>query len=352
MKKIAKLFLVVLTTASFSLSSAYAGELTVTGGATATYKIGGAVDAAGPGLGVSNEIDFTANGELDNGFTWTWQTQLDDAGTVNDDTRLEVGTPYGTVGFYISENDISSKLGYGIGALGVGSDYTGPATVQWGATMNTYNNIGYSTPAGMLPFGGSVKVAYSPNLSSTQGASAKADGAVETLAVGSDATQYRVDFQPIDGLSVGADYMTVSGGLASIRYKQESAGAYAKYVAGPFSVGYARTGYQPNEAKAATLGSDGSVNYETDQYGIQFAVNENFTISWSTESSTKHTSKEISGAGATTVASDITMDIDHIQAAYVIGGATVGIAIADASNSDYTTSKDEKVTTLSLAMAF
>jgi len=352
MKKIAKLFLVMLTAASFSLSSAYAGELTVTGGATATYKISGANDSAGPGLGVSNEIDFTATGELDNGYTWTWQTQLDDAGTVNDDTRLEVGTPYGTVGFYISENDISSKLGYGIGALGVGSDYTGPATVQWGQTMNTYNNIGYSSPAGMLPFGGSVKVAYSPNLDNAQGASAKADGAVETLAVGSDATQYRVDFNPIDGLSVGADYMTVSGGLSSIRYKQESAGAYAKYVTGPISIGYARTGYQPSENKAATLGSDGSVNYTTDQYGIQFAVNDNFTISWSTESSTKRTSSELSTTAVRTAATEVEMDIDHIQAAYVIGGATVGIAIADASNSDYSAGKDEKVTTLSLAMAF
>ena len=141
MNKITKIFLVILSTVSFTLSQVSAGELAVTGGATATYKIGGADGSAGKGLGVSNELDFTASGELDNGFTWKWQTQLDDAGTVNDDTRLEVGTPYGKVGFYISENDISSKLKYGIGAMGPGSDYGSPTTVQWGPTMNAYNNI-------------------------------------------------------------------------------------------------------------------------------------------------------------------------------------------------------------------
>jgi len=348
MKKITKLFLVILSAASFTLS-AVAGELSVTGGVTATYKINGADASAGKGLGVSNELDFNASGELDNGYTWTWQTQLDDAGTVNDDTRLEIGTNLGKVGFYISENDTSSKLGYGIGALGVGSDYTGPSTVEWGVTMNTYNNIGYALPAGLLPFGGSAKVAYAPNLSSAAGSSAKADGALETNAVGDDATAYRVDFTPIDGLSIGADYMTVSGGASTIRYKQESAGAYAKYVAGPFSVGYARTGYQPSEAKAGTTGT---VNYTTDQYGIQFAVNDKLSLSYSEEKSTKRTGSTLNATSVRTAASEIEMDIQHIQAAYVIGGATVGIAIADADNADYLTSKQEKTTTFSIAMAF
>ena len=347
MKKITKLFLVILSAASFTLS-AVAGELSVTGGVTATYKINGADAAAGKGIGVSNELDFNASGELDNGYTWKWQTQLDDAGTVNDDTRLEIGTNLGTVGFYISENDLSSKLGYGIGAMGVGSDYTGPSTVEWGVAMNVYNNIGYALPAGLLPFGGSVKAAYAPNLSSTAGASAKADGAVETEAVGDDATQYRVDFKPIDGLSIGADYMTVSGGVSTIKYKQESAGAYAKYVSGPFSVGYARTGYQPNEAKSVA----GTVNYTTDQYGIQFAVNDNLTLSYSEEKSTKRTGSTLSNKNVRTAATEIDMDISHIQAAYVIGGATLGIAIADADNADYLTSRQEKTTTFSIAMAF
>jgi len=350
MKKISKIFLVAFSVVSISLSSVFAGELSVTGGVTATYMIGGADDSNSKGLGVSNELDFNASGELDNGYAWTWQTQLDDAGTVNDDTSLKVTlNDLGTVGIFISEGGLASKYGYGVGAMGAGSDYGAPATVLHGINTDTYNNVQYHTPAGLLPLGLTIKAAYAPNLSDTQGASAKSAGTIETKAVGDDASHYRVDATPIDGLSVGADYAVVSGGVSTIRYAQESAGAFAKYVTGPITVGYSRSGYQPNEAKA---GSTGSINYTTDSYGIMFAVNENLTVSYSEENSTKRTSSTLSATAVRTAATETEMKIDHIQAAYVIGGATVGIAIAEAKNSDYTAGKDEKQTIFSLAMAF
>jgi len=346
MNKITKIFAVMLSSALVSLS-AVAGELSVTGGATATYKIGGAADNAGKGIGVSNELDFNANGELDNGFTWKWQTQLDNATTVNDDSRLEVGTPYGTLGFYVSENDISTKLGYGIGAMGVGSDYTGPATVEFGATMNSYNNIGISSPAGLLPFGMTVKAAYAPHLSDQAGNSAKADGTVGT-GVGHNATAFAVHATPMDGLKVGADYHMVSGGPTTTRYAQESGGVYTKYTTGPFAVGLARAMYQPRDAFSAA----GSVHYVTDMYGIQFAVNDALSISYSEEKSARGVSSTTTGAGVKTASSEIEMDITHVQASYVAGGATLGLAVADADNSDYTRGRVEKTTTLSIAMAF
>ena len=121
MKNLKKLALVILASFSLIFSTASAGELSVTGSVSASYGIGEQASA----LGVSNELDFNASGELDNGYTWTWQTQLDGATTVNDDTRLVIGTPYGALGIFISEGDLSSKQGYGAGALAAGSDYAG-----------------------------------------------------------------------------------------------------------------------------------------------------------------------------------------------------------------------------------
>ena len=355
MKKITKVLLVILSSAAFTLS-AVAGELSVTGGVSATYKIGSAAGNGGKGIGVSNELDFNANGELDNGYTWKWQTQLDDAGAVNDDTRLEIGAGnLGTLGFYISENDISSKLGYGIGAMGVGSDYTGPTSVLWGATMNSYNNIGYSSPAGLLPYGMTVKAAYAPNLASTQGSSAKADGTATTTAsdnIGDSAQAFRVDFVPQDGLKIGADYMTTKGGEAATRYNQASGGAYVQYKVGAYTIGVARAVNQPDEDYAATIGSDGSVHYVTDQYGVQFAVNDAISVSYSEERSTKENSTTLSGAGVRTQVANVDMKVKHYQAAYVVGGATLGLAIAEASDSDYVANRKENTTTLSVAMAF
>ena len=355
MKKITKILLVILSSAAFTLS-AVAGELSVTGGATATYKIGSAKGDGGKGIGVSNELDFTANGELDNGYTWKWQTQLDGATAANDDTRLEVGAGnLGTIGFYISENDISSKLGYGIGAMGVGSDYTGPTSIEWGATMNSYNNIGYSSPAGLLPYGMTIKAAYAPNLASAEGASAKADGASTTTAsdnIGDNAKAFRVDFVPQDGLKIGADYMVTQGGAATTRYNQESGGAYVQYKVGSYTVGAARALNQPDENYDATIGSDGSVHYVTDQFGVQFAVNDALSISVSEERSTKENSTTVSGAGVRTQVANVDMKVRHYQAAYVVGGATLGLAIAEANDSDYIANRKENTTTLSVAMAF
>lgn len=349
MNNIKKLALVVLASASFIFSSVVAGELTVTGGVTATYGKG----ENSSGIGISNELDFTASGELDNGTTWKWQTQLDDAGTVNDDTSLVLGTSYGTIGLFISEGGLASKYGYGVGAMGPGSDYSAPSTVQHGVNTDTYNNVQFHTPAGLLPLGMTIKAAYVPNLADVQGASAKSTGTIEYLqAVGDSASHYRVDLAPIDGLTVGADYAVVSGTNTTTKYKQESAGAYVKYVSGPITVGFSKSGYQPDTDKTTAGLSTGATYYETDSYGIQFAVNENLTVSYSEENSTKHGGHFTSVINARTNVADVEYEVQHIQAAYVIGGATVGIAIADADNDGYTSGKQAKQTIFSLAMAF
>ena len=84
----------------------------------------------------------------------------------------------------------------------------------------------------------------------------------------------------------------------------------------------------------------------------KFAVNDALTVSYSEEKFTKHTASSLSAAGVRTAASNLDMDAEHIQAAYVIGGATLGVAIADTKNDDFTTGQKAKKTTFSLAIAF
>ena len=105
MKNISKLLVGILFSA-LVMSPSFAGEMTVTGGATATYATNGDDASAGKNLGISNELDFTASGELDNGYTWNYQVQLDGTSTANDDTRLEIGTDLGTIGLYVSEGGL------------------------------------------------------------------------------------------------------------------------------------------------------------------------------------------------------------------------------------------------------
>ena len=74
MKNITKTLLVLVSALSISFA-ATAGELSVSGSAKASYVIGGSTDSQSKGIGVGNELNFTASGEMDNGFTWSYSTE-------------------------------------------------------------------------------------------------------------------------------------------------------------------------------------------------------------------------------------------------------------------------------------
>ena len=69
MTKITKILVVVASSLLMSVAS-IAGELSVTGSAKASYLVnGGGSNNNDKGLGVSNELKFSASGEMDNGYS-------------------------------------------------------------------------------------------------------------------------------------------------------------------------------------------------------------------------------------------------------------------------------------------
>ena len=78
MNKLTKLIVSVISSVMI-MTSASAGEFSVTGGVKATYTILGNTGTAGThglgrGLGISNEFSLSASGELDNSRTRNQQT--------------------------------------------------------------------------------------------------------------------------------------------------------------------------------------------------------------------------------------------------------------------------------------
>jgi len=118
MKNIIKIVIVMFTSLSF-FSSVNAGELTVNGTAKATYNIlSGKQQNAGKGLGITNELNFTASGEIDGIGTWAYSMELDpdqvavaDGAAQNDDSQLTLTTAYGTVGMFVSEGGLDVEDG-------------------------------------------------------------------------------------------------------------------------------------------------------------------------------------------------------------------------------------------------
>ena len=347
MKNISKLLVGILFSA-LVIAPSYAGEMTVTGGATATYSIGGDSSGSGKTLGISNELDFTASGELDNGYTWKYQVQLDNAAANNDDTRLEIGTDMGAIGLYITEGGMSKEL-HGVGAMGPGFDYHSPATFQTGYDVDGYGNIQYHSPADALPFGAQIKLGYVPDMNDTAQMSAKdANSNPATHSKGRNLTQVNVTASPIDGLSLQADAAQTSNetGVAISTEEGVSANLGAKYTMGQFSVGYTEGGYQPAVAAGEIT------YYENKMYGIQFDVNDAVSVSYNVDESAKNERTGVAVAATAGTKTTTTMEQKSIQVAYTTGGATLGIAQAEVDNSDYTAGRAESQTVVSLAISF
>ena len=352
MKNITKTLLVLVSALSISFA-ATAGELTISGAAKASYVIGGADDSQSKGIGVGNELNATASGELDNGFTWSYSTELDpaDGGTAtNDDSQLVIGMgDMGTVGFFDSEGGLSQELVYGIGALGTGYDYGSTMTVEAGLDVSSHPNVQYHLPADLLPLGIGVKLGYAPNMTDGQSNSFKNSGPINNQSdTGQTMTGYAVTMSPIDGLSIGADYHSTDGQTALTAQEGESGNYGAQYAMGNFKIGYNKGHYAPGlQAKNGAV-----TEYENTSMGIEFAVNDQLSISYNDEDFEATTNVAIVAGATTNTKTKVEANQETLQLAYVVGGATVGVATVDVSNADYVDNKEEKKTIFTIAMDF
>ena len=340
-------------------ASANAGELSVSGTAKATYNILSGKTNVGKGLGVTNELNFTASGELDNGYTWSYSMELDpnavsagttaaaQSGAENDDTKLTLGTPYGTFGVFISEGGLDVEDAASQSVYARPTDMGDPSATSDNFTIDSYNNVQYHTPADLLPFGTSFKVAYAPNLSDVAaGASGNNAGAVHTRTStdsGNNATEMQVKAAPIDGLAIGASYFEFDGsGIAKSDQEAESGAYYATYATGPISVGYSK-GYK------ALLRADGDFTtttnvsyYDQTNYSIAFAASDDLSVSYERETS------EANYVNTTTVE----QDSSAVQVAYTMGGMTVALSHGSHDNNNYTDGANQDQTLFAVTMAF
>ena len=357
MKKIIAILSVVL----FSFGVAKAGELTVTGSAKASYAItssdGTAAGSnAAKGLGIENEFTLGASGELDNGYTWSYAVDIDsvESSATNDDAKLTLTTPMGTIGMFLGEG------GLGVDNAGSQSVISRPSDTSYNEAMTDtydidgYDNIQYHTPADMFPFGITAKIGYAPSglataandytasgsannrLATTDTASA---GGITLHPGGSSVSHYQIKANPIDGLNIGADYFEASGVVGSTDQAPESGAYYATYAFGPAVIGFSKS-YLAAPMNALSVLVE---TVENDKVSVGINVNDSLSVSYEEEES-----QPTLNTGATTY----TMTSTGLQAAYTMGGMTLGVAVNDHENAGYTQNKDVKDTVFTVEMAF
>ena len=338
-------------------ASANAGELSVSGTAKATYNIQSGKTNVGKGLGITNELNFTASGETDQGYTWSYSMEVDpgensatnQSDLNNDDSKLTLSTPYGTVGVFISEGGLDVEDAASQSVYARPTDIGDPSVTSDNYTIDAYNNVQYHTPADLLPFGTSFKIAYATNTADTAaGSSGNNGGAVTTgssTQTGATATEMQVKAAPIDGLAIGASYFEFGGdqGEAKNDSLGESGAYYATYATGPVSIGYSKAYKQLHLAQdTGDTTSDAAEWYDQTNYSIAFAATDDLSVSYERETS------EVNKLDDTTVE----QESSAVQLAYTMGGMTIAVSHASHDNNAYVTGDNVDQTLLAVTMAF
>jgi hypothetical protein len=115
---------------------------------------------------------------------------------------------------------------------------------------------------------------------------------------------------------------------------------------GSVAIGYGQTGYQP------AVASGEIAYYENTFMGISFDVNDSLSVSYNVDESDESQKVAVANGSTAGTTTNTVMEQETFQVAYKTGGATLGFARAEVTNSDYTSGREETQNVVSLAISF
>ena len=292
MNNLKKIGLTALGTAMVA-TSANAAALSVSGG-TSIFFGGEDNSNGGNGWSMTDQIDFNASGEMDNGMTLSLYLQLDGSTAPFDDRKVTIGTDMGTLTF----------SGHGSsGPVGAWDDLTPSANEEsWGTSIGgtvdgatnaaAYDNgfiYDYTISDGLA-----LKAAYDPSKGTDLQSS----------------TEVGVQYTGMEGLTVSA----AMGENNELADQIDLTVFNIKYAMGPITVGY-----QSNESDRGT-GTDEDFT----AYGISYAVSDDVSVSYGASSldySSALEDQESSAVSVSFTAGGVAMSASH-QTTDNVAGAT------------------------------
>jgi len=338
MNKLAKIGASALCGSLAAVATAQAGEMSVTGGATATFSKGNYTTNGNP-IGMNTGLTFTGSGELDGGTTFTLTITHADKAAYSSANIVMTVPGLGTIGIDQGaggqgldriddmmptawEETNGTSVGTGLQTVtGVG----GATNIEWGLSED------------MLPDGASLHIAHSPRAGGTA-ANDKGVGGDTGVGAGWDIVVQHAGIT--DGLNIFGGYSTIAqfkDANGSYSGDRTQFGFGATYALGAVTMGYQYT-------KDNRQANEGTNYYENDAYGVSFNVNDDLSISIGV-----HQSERNHANGTST-----TNDATSLQAAYSVGGASLKVARTDVDNASYSTAvaNDKEGYTIALTLAF
>jgi outer membrane protein OmpU len=303
---------------SLVVTSAFAGSLSVSGGAKLSYtsKSGTSDTENGNRYGMQKLMSFNGSGELDNGNTVSLYHGMTVEGAQSSSTLTYDMGDMGKIMY----TDAAGGLGI------AGIDDLTPTAVEeiWDGLGGTKTGFSAHASSGFeytntSVDGVKVEIGYSP-----KGQAANDDGGVSGAGAIKSASSVAIQYTGIEG--------------ANIYYGQGSNGASATTendydtMGVKYSMGAATVGIQMTDVDPAT-GND----QENTQYGISFAVNDDLSISY--------------GESTVEVSGSVDQEISGMSVGYSMGGLTLQ-AHANEGDNVGNTANNHKHTELTVSFAF
>ena len=307
--------------------SAFAGELSVSGGAKMSYTADTGnedVQDDGQRFGLQKSITFSGSGELDNGHTVSLAHNVAaGAGLSSSILTYDMGD-LGTLKYL----DTSGTLG-----MAAIDDLTPTADEEIWNGLNT-DAATNETPVGRVSMGGTgfnytysaidgvkVDVGYSPKT-----AAGVDDGTNSGTGALRSSSSIAVQYTGIEGAN-----LFVGTGEAGAATTDSDVDVYGfTYALGPITVGAQRTEIDYTAA---------SEDLETDMFGISFAVNDNLSISYGQS----ETSKE---------GSTVEQELSGFSIGYSMGGMTVKAHQNKGEKLANTAANESEHTEIAISFAF
>jgi outer membrane protein OmpU len=300
--------------ASLVTTSAFAGALTVSGGASLSLKnVTGAKDpGTGKSFSMGNDITFSGSGELDNGMNVALSFNLDQA----DNAGVSDG-PFDSHSLTLSSDALGSFKFSGEGGSSAQGAIDGGAA---GDIWNTGTGIAEITGAAA----GDNSMFYTfPTLM---------DGVALTASMspGSGATQdthtsYAVAYTGVEGLTLKYG----QGDSGASGSETQSTTMHAAYAIGSFTLAVANT-----EAD-----NEGAVNREVDSYQIAYTLTDDMSVTYGSETFEK-------GGEA------VDEEVAKLGVSYTTGGMTIGAATIESKGAGNTAGLTTNRWQLDLSFAF
>ena len=277
---------------SLAITSAYAGEMSVSGSAKATYTTrdasGGnaSVDVTGNNFGMNKLLSFNGSGDVD----------------------------MGTVSVYFGNNGTSQSSA----SMSLDMGDMGRLTLDYGV--------------GALAYGKTLGVVTVSADYIKQGGGSLEDGATGAGGKGSGKS-IALTASPIDGLSVGAGMGDVGTANASTDSDQET--VFVTYAMGGFTAGY-----HVAEEKTSAAG-----DWESTQWGVSFNINDSMAVGYGER--TVEFPKD--GDNATTLVDE---ELKGISASYTAGSMSIKANMNEVENQKGTSKDNQEVMELAVSFAF